>query len=304
MSAGKVIAGLGFGIAIGTAFGFYALAPNVEGGPSGSAAAVQQELSDEKAARTVAEQEAEVSDEVLDSIADLAVRNRLAEKSVAVFHTGDAPEGAVDGVKELVEKAGGTVAGEVTLEDKILSADHGDELKSIAANSLPAGARLSEDNLNPGMHAGQLLAAAVGAGDKAASESDRAVVMGALGKDGYISVVGDAPADSDLAVIITGDSSGDAETGNYGTQFLSDFAAGMDSTMGGVVLAGERGSADAEGAVGMIRADKDAKEDVSTVDNVGSVAGQVTVIRALQQQGEDRAGHYGTAPNAAAGTIE
>ena len=116
--------------------------------------------------------------------------------------------------------------------------------------------------------------------------------------------VGDAPADSDLAVIITGDSSGDAETGNYGTQFLSDFAAGMDSTMGGVVLAGERGSADAEGAVGMIRADKDAKEDVSTVDNVGSVAGQVTVIRALQQQGEDRAGHYGTAPNAAAGTIE
>lgn len=304
MSKAKVIAGLGFGIAIGTAFGFYGLTPNVEGGPSGSSAEVQTQLTEVKKQRDEAEGQAKAADNVLTSVADVAVRNRLDGASVAVFVTSDAEPKAVDSVRSLIKDAGGTVTGTAKLTDKMLNPDSGDNLKSIAANSLPSGAKLSEKNLNPGMHTGQVLGAALQDGDKAASESDRAVVLGALTKDGYLQEEGDAPAPADLAVVITGNSSGDAGNGNYSTQFLADFAAGLDSRMGGVVLAGQQGSAEPQGALGMVRVSGEYKEEVSTVDNVDSEAGRITVIRALQQQKDKKAGHYGAAANASAPGID
>ena len=40
------------------------------------------------------------------------------------------------------------------------------------------------------------------------------------------------------------------------------------------------------------------------MDNVDTEAGRITVVRALKQQAEGEAGHYGAANNAAAATVE
>ena len=48
----------------------------------------------------------------------------------------------------------------------------------------------------------------------------------------------------------------------------------------------------------------DATENVSTVDNVTTVAGRITVVRAVAGQLDGDAGAYGSASNAAAPTVE
>ena len=64
------------------------------------------------------------------------------------------------------------------------------------------------------------------------------------------------------------------------------------------------GSAEDDGAVGQVRADRAAKEAVSTVDNVDTVAGRIATIRALGKQKDGKAGHYGAAANASDATPE
>ena len=192
----------------------------------------------------------------------------------------------------------------IEVTDKALNADSGDTLKSIAANSLPAGAKLSEDNLDPGMHTGQLLGAALGTGDEEASESDRGVALGALSNDDFIAYQGEAPTAADLALVVGGGTADDENNGNYGTKFVADFATGLDSRMKGAVLAAQAGSAEENGAIGQVRSDRAAKEAVSTVDNVDTVAGRIAAIRSLSQQKDGKAGHYGATANASDATPE
>lgn len=303
-SAGKVIAGLSFGIAAGTALGFFALAPNVPGGPVAKDSSAVQQLKDEKAARDKAEGQSAASDKVLGSVSGPAVRNLLRGTSVNLFVLPDADQANTDSLKRLIKMAGGSVNGVIELTDKALSADSGDSLKSIAANSLPAGAKLSEDKLDPGMHTGQLLGAALAAGDKEASETDRGIALGALSNEDLIAYQGEAPKAADLALVVGGDTSDDAAHGNYSTKFVADFVAGLDSRTKGAVLAAQAGSAEDNGAIGQVRADKDAKEAVSTIDNVDTVAGRIATIRALGQQKDNKAGHYGAASNASDATPE
>lgn len=303
-SAGKVIAGLSFGIAAGTALGFFALAPNVPGGPVAKDSSAAQQLKDEKAARDKAEGQSAASDKVLGSVSGPAVRNLLRGTSVNLFVLPDADQANTDSLKRLIKMAGGSVNGVIELTDKALSADSGDSLKSIAANSLPAGAKLSEDKLDPGMHTGQLLGAALAAGDKEASETDRGIALGALSNEDLIAYQGEAPKAADLALVVGGDTSDDAAHGNYCTKFVADFVAGLDSRTKGAVLAAQAGSAEDNGAIGQVRADKDAKEAVSTIDNVDTVAGRIATIRALGQQKDNKAGHYGAASNASDATPE
>ena len=59
----------------------------------------------------------------------------------------------------MLNQAGAIDAGTITLEDSFFSQDGADQLKSIVANTLPAGAQLSETQLDPGTHAGEALGA-------------------------------------------------------------------------------------------------------------------------------------------------
>lgn len=303
MSKSRVIAGLGLGLAAGTALGFYALAPNVPGGPSSTDSATHRELEEQSAAREVAEGKNKASDSVLEGVADSAVRDKLSGKSVVLIFTDDASRTDVEATRGLLKKAGAKITGGLTLNAKALQAASGDNLKSIAANSLPAGAKLSEKNLSPGMHTGQLLGAALKSGDKAASETDRGVVFGSLKKPEYIKYDGDAPKTADAAVIITGGQSNDAANGNYATNFLADFSAGVNEAMKNVVLAGQPGSAEKDGAIGIARGKSEYTEAFTTVDNIDSVAGRITAVQGLAREIKGRSGHFGAAENASAASV-
>lgn len=304
MGAGKTTGVVALGVAVGTALGFYVLAPNVEGGPAAADSETRAELNAESDRADLATAEGDASDEVLSGLAADAVGDDLADRSVLVLATADADDEAVDDVRSLIGEAGGEDAGTLRLDASFTSPDSGDELKSLAAGSLPAGASLSEDRMDPGYHVGELLGQTLGSGRDAASESDRAVVLGALGNAGFFSDGQDDLSPADAVVVVTGGASEGDGDGNYSTRFVADMATALDATTGGTVLAGEHGSAARDGAVGLVRADSDATENVSTVDNVNTTAGHITVVRALAGQLAGGAGAYGSASNAASATVE
>lgn len=303
MSAGKGTGLAAAGIAAGTLLGFYVLAPNVEGGPT----AVDSETRTELDAETVRADRAEASvggaDELLDGSVEGILDGVLDGENVLVLATADADEAAVTGVGELIATAGGEAAGTVQLSEDATAPGSGDQLKSIAASSLPAGASLSEDRLDPGYHTGELLGQTLGD----ASESDRAVVVGALDNAGFFAdgaeAISAVDGEVDAVVVVTGDASEGDGDGNYSTRFVADLTAGLDATTGGVVLAGGQGSAEPDGAIGLIRADQGATESISTVDHVSDVAGRITTVRAVAEQLDGNSGSYGVTPSAAATTV-
>lgn len=297
-SAGKVIGGLALGIALGTAFGFYALAPNVEGGPGGGSAQVQEQLDAEKANREAAEGDVDASNEVLTGVSKDAVRDDLKGQSVVFFVTPGADSESVNLTRKLAQDAGANVTGIINLTDKALQQDSADEAKSIAANSLPAGAKLSEKNLNPGMHTGELIGAALSTKAKA-SDSDRMVALGAMEQAGLISYDGEPAGAADLALVV-----GSEESDDYATSFLADFSMGLDENFKGAVLVGPHKAAEQGGAIARVRENREFTEALSSVDNVDTEAGRITVVRALKEQSEGDAGHYGSARNAASATTD
>jgi hypothetical protein len=306
MGAGKATGLAAVGIAAGTLLGFYVLAPNVEGGPTGVDSTAEAELDEATQRADTAEASAGASDGMLDSIAPDVVGDALKGKKIALMTTADADEAAVDGVRDLVNAAGGEDAGTLSFDASFTAPDSGDELKSIAAASLPSGGSLSEDKLDPGYHAGELLGQAVGAGNGpggGASESDRAVVFGALENAGFLGDSSEGVGDADAVVLVTGDAAEGDGDGNYSTRFVADMASALDATTGGAVLAGGQGSAEKNGAIGLLRDDREANEQVSSVDNVTDVAGRITTVRALAEQLAGEAGAYGAASNAAAATV-
>ncbi|OFO12621.1 hypothetical protein HMPREF3088_07525 [Corynebacterium sp. HMSC22B11] len=330
MSKSGTIAGLGFGIALGVLGGVYVLAPNVPGA-AGGAGTSAQELTAAREDADAADRDAQASDDVVAGLAAKAVAGELEGKTVALISFPDADRETVDRLRWLVDKAGAEVT-PLPVTEEMLNPEKGDKLKSVAANSLPAGAQLSEEVLSPGMHTGQLLGAALSStlpkaekpaegeqnrdrgegrqgaregnrGGGTASASDRAVVFGALEKNGVLKKPADLGDEGvDLALIVTNKGVTADESG-YGAQFIADFAAGLDSQMPGAVLVGESGSADKKAVLGIVRNERAYAEKLSTVDNVQRSAGRITAVRALKEQAGGDAGHYGAATNAKAATV-
>ena len=79
---------------------------------------------------------------------------------------------------------------------------------------------------------------------------------------------------------------------------IARFATQVDRSGASAFLAGDAGSADGTGAVGVVRADTAATTILSTVDNVHTPAGRVVTVLALREQLEGEAGRYGDAGNA------
>ncbi|MDN6535694.1 MAG: copper transporter [Corynebacterium variabile] len=296
MSGPKILGGVAAGIAAGTLLGFYVLAPNVEGGPAAVDSDVQEQLDPPRAQLWAPPAGRPPDDAVLDEMAAGAVRDDLKDHSVRVVAMPDADQELVDAQRALLSDAGATDAGTLSLADDAVSQDKADAVKSLAANTLPAGAKLSEDRRDPGFHFGQVVGQALrSAGDRAkeASESDRSLVLGALDKSGFID--GGIPEvdSADAVVVVTG------PTGGFAGTFTADLAAGLDDVTGGVVLAGDWASTTDGGALEILRADRADTEKVSTVDNADRTAGRITVVRALAQQLDGKAGSYGAAESAA-----
>jgi hypothetical protein len=161
MSAGKVVAGGAVGVALGTLLGFFVLAPNIDGGPDRVVGDSRDELAAATSERDTASAENDAADGIIAAAAPDLVRDALKDRPVLVISTADADAVTVEATRTVLDAAGAVNAGDLRLTEAFTDQDKGDELKTIAASSLPAKAKLSEDRRDPGYHAGELLGQAL-----------------------------------------------------------------------------------------------------------------------------------------------
>ncbi|MGH3797872.1 MAG: copper transporter [Pseudonocardiaceae bacterium] len=233
------------------------------------------------------------------------VRDALRGRSVVVITTADAAPADRDALIALLGSAGATVTGKLQLTEAFSDPLRGDQLSELAARLLPAGVQLPVTP-DAGTQAGGLLGALLlldpRSGRPQASPVETAAALAGLGDGGFVRV--DRPIQpAQLAVVLTGGTASrdmvDESKGDRGG-VLARFATQLDRSGAGAVLAGGPGSAEGNGPIAVIRADTAATSVLSTVDDINTAAGRVVTVLALAEQGQGRAGRYGTAGNAQA----
>jgi hypothetical protein len=236
------------------------------------------------------------TDSFADAVAPALVGDALAGSSVLIVVTNeDVPTETVDQVTALVQDAGGTVSGTVTLQPEYSDPSTATSLQNyVTGSGLPAGVTLPQVD-DPGQLVGSLLAQVL-IRPRGGAAPDRAAISSVLAGLSALHVVtaeGDSVAPADYAVVLTagGFTAADADDRN-GT--VADLVTALDSAGSGAVVAGDAGSAGDNGLVGVIRADPTMSAAVSTVDNVGTAAGRISTVLALVGEGKGTSGKYGT----------
>ena len=238
-------------------------------------------------------------DEFARRIGPAAVRGVLQGQSVAlVTSVADGP--SRDALVGLLRQAGATVTGTVALTPAVTDPARADQLRQLTGTLLPAGAQLPAASDTGSLLGGLLGGVLTGPSGKAPITGPQAAgVLSGLGAAGF-TTAGEPPAAASLVLVLTGGTFTGVDAGD-GAAVIMRMAAQLDHAGAGAVLAGTAGSADVTGAIGVARADPTVTSALSTVDDVQTGPGQISVVLALREQADGRAGRYGTAPSAADG---
>ncbi|MHA2788910.1 copper transporter [Corynebacterium sp. S7] len=291
---GWVVTGLGFGVAVGVALGTMVIAPAMNIG--GTPAAQQPQAVDQSQAQA-AEAQANAADELVAGSSNEMVANTLTDRPIVLIASSSATPGSVDALTGLLDQAGALSSGQITLTEKFFDQNSTDELMSLISNTLPAGAQLSENNLNPGIHAGESLGSALmydpATGEPLASVEDRALVLQTLREQGFIDYQDGTILPAQGAVVLTGEGESD-----HAASVLADFATALSTRGDAVVAAGGESAAAGEGTIARLR--EAGTTDVSTVDSVERTWAQVATVLAMQERFDGGVGAYGVAESATA----
>jgi hypothetical protein len=229
----------------------------------------------------------------------MTVRGLLAQRTVVVISTANVSPSDESALTGLLTAAGAKVTGDVQLTDAMSDPNRADQLGDLVTQEIPAGAQLpvaSDAGTLAGGLFGDLLLLNKANNAPQATANERTSALTALATAGYVKPVQQIqPAQS--AVVLTGGAQTGASAGDRAAS-LARFATQIQKSGAGTVLAGEEGSADGSGPLGVVRADNSAKSILSTVDNTNTAAGRVVTVLALQQQLAGKVGAYGTAGNA------
>lgn len=222
----------------------------------------------------------------------------LAGQDFIVITVGDSVTAELrDPIIQMIQAAGGTNSGAISLTDSYSDPGHADELLKFASNDLPAGVTLPESN-DAGKVVGALLAAMLVAPDEGSAQPTAAIttVLSGLGSLGVLKLdstdIQPAPA---FVLVTSGVPNNDADERN---DAILSLAMELDSAGAAVVIAGDSTSIEDDGLITAARADASVASTVSTVDNASWASGQINVVWALRAEADKKSGAYGYGPEA------
>ena len=237
----------------------------------------------------------EGSDTFAEAVAPTLVSNTLTGRSVLlVLTTEDVPADTVDQTTALIKQAGGTVSGTLTLQPEYSDPSTATSLQNyVTGSGLPAGVTLPATD-DAGKLTGALLAKVLmippggSAPDRAAISS----VLAGLSALNVLTAEGDSVAPANYAVMLTAGAFTGSDAADRNAT-LAKLATALDSAGSGAVVSGDVPSAAKNGLIGVIRDDPTLSAALSTVDNVGTAAGRVSTVLALDSEGDGTSGKYG-----------
>jgi Copper transport outer membrane protein, MctB len=294
------IAAVFLAIALGVVLGSTAISDRLLSGLSADRDDLARQADALRAERDVQRERLAGADAFAAAAGPSVVHGLLDQRTVVLVTTADADPADRDAVSTLVKASGATITGELALADAFTDPHRADQLRDLVTR-LPAGVQLPTAS-DPGTLAGGLLGSLLllGVEDNKpqASAEESAAALAGLADGGFVRV-GEGLRPAQLAIVLaggaaTGDAAGDKAA------MVARFAAQLDRSGAGTVLAGRTEAAGRNGPIAFARADTGVTTVLSTVDGVQTPAGRVVTVLALREQLEGAAGRYGTAPNAQA----
>ncbi|MFD9893011.1 copper transporter [Amycolatopsis sp. NPDC059027] len=288
-------------LAVGVVLGSTALNGSLLSGLSDQKQDLGKQVSDLEAQRNALNARLADADAFAGATGAKVVAGALDKRSVVLVTTEDARPADRDALKKLIGESGASVTGEVQLTGMFTDPAKTDQLRDVVTRLQPAGSKFPTAG-DSGTLAGALLGSTLLL-DKASAKpqstpAELAAALGGLTDGGFVKPSQDVKP-AQLAVVLTGAQASGDGAGDRAAA-IARFAAQLDRSGAGTVLAGNPGSAGGAGALGVARADTAITSILSTVDNADSAAGRISTILALKEQLDGGSGRYGIAGNAQA----
>ena len=230
---------------------------------------------------------ASVSPDLIDEV--------LADRSVAIVQLPGAVDATVGDLGDLVQTAGGEVAGTYRVSKALLDPDQKqlvDELGRQLARSA-RGVSVPRD-ASAYARMGALIGRAVGAsGGPAEADVASGAILSGLSTADLFTSQGDPVGRADLVLVLTGSGNGPSADSSGAGDILASMLPAVREATDGLVVAGPTSAAGEGGVLSALLADANASRDISTVDSVELVTGQVVTVLALAEQAAGETGHYG-----------
>lgn len=285
-------------LATGIALGAGPLSDEISGGLVSEAERDRTEKEDLRTDLAAASSVSDFNDAFSDAIGPTVLGERLGSQSVTLLTLPGSDAETVDALGASVERAGGTVAGEVGVTESLLDPANRTTAQSLATQVLDGveGTPSLEDATSY-----EIVGYAVGRGlltaDPAGSDLDAKAeeIQSAFEGGEFLAYEGDLTTRGTLLLVVAGSPDGTIEAGV--DELMSSLVGAMDSVAVGAVVAGPTTAADDGGAVSAVR-DNEAADTVSTVDVAHIASGRVATMLALAQQAAGETGQYGVGDGA------
>ncbi|WP_263120956.1 copper transporter [Cellulomonas fimi] len=260
--------------------------------------ALRTELDQANAATTA-------SDAYIAAAGPALVDGTLSGRNVAVVAMGEVDADAQQAIEDQLTAAGATVTTQVTLTPAWSSTDLRSFRQALVANLTSYLDPQPESGTGADTALSEALVQALTGADPAdpttvSSDASTLIKLLSTGDDPLVQLSGDLTAPADDVLLLTDDilttsttSTEDADADQ--TQATQDSMAALvrvtATRAAGAVVAG--GSVADDALIAAIIADSDLAGTISTVNAVGTVAGQVSVPLALNADAGGTVGHYG-----------
>jgi hypothetical protein len=234
------------------------------------------------------------SDDFARQVAPRLLGSSLDGRAVTLLVLPGAEEATVTSLTELVDEAGGSVAGTVRVGEGLLDVSNKQLVDELSSQLLDGVNDVTApEDAGTYERLGALLARAVATDEDGGAPVDDAAssILSGLSTADLMAPAGDLQRRGSLVLVV---GSGEARSDDGAGAVVTSVVDAMDEATDGVVVAGPIAAAQENGVVAAVRREVATAEDVSTVDTLERVAGQVGAVLALAEQAAGDSGHYGS----------
>lgn len=236
------------------------------------------------------------TDDFTGAVAPELLGGSLKERTVTLLVMPGAEESVVSSLSELVESAGGTVGGTVRAADGLLDVGNKQLVDELGSQLLDGVNDVTvPDDAGTYERLGAIIARAVATDEDGGATMDDSAnsILSGLSTADLMSPAGEITRRGSLVLVVTGAGSAETDEREGASAVLAALVGALDQGTDGVVVGGPVAAARSGGALEAVRREVVTAQEVSTVDTVDRVPGQVVAVMALAEQAGGAAGHYG-----------
>ncbi len=233
-------------------------------------------------------------DDYVSKVTSGLVTGQLRDRKVALVTMPQADGQLVEDLTAELETAGAQVTTRVSLDNKLFTTEQRPLLDPLVNELVTADITFAKDSTTY-ERAGQVLArgvATTGSGEGQTIDDDSTRILSGLTGSKLFGVK-PTPKDRATLVVLVAGKQPPAAADDSALSDAVDLAQGLDSGSDGVVIAGTPDNMQDGTLLKTMRSDGDATKTVSSVDVANLPSGRATVVFALVEQAEGKAGQYG-----------